>query len=178
VLRAEVDAIAVGASTVLADDPLLTCRDVYRARPLTRVIFDRRLRIEPRARVFATRDDGPVIVVTAPAGVGAAPERARRLADAGATLLEVEGGLDEAWAGLGRLGIQSLLLEGGPTLHRAAFEAGLVDALRVIVTPRKLGPAGVPWLEYRELALPSLSGLRIEPCGPDVIIQGDVYRTD
>ena len=48
--RAEVDAIAVGSGTVLADDPLLTARGAYRGRPLTRVIFDRRLRTPPAAR--------------------------------------------------------------------------------------------------------------------------------
>src|SRR5262245_31976712 len=37
--RAEVDAIGVGAGTVLVDDPLLTPREVYRARPLVRVLF-------------------------------------------------------------------------------------------------------------------------------------------
>ena len=42
--RAEVDAIAIGSETLLVDDPLLTARDVYRERSLTRVVFDRRLR--------------------------------------------------------------------------------------------------------------------------------------
>ena len=43
-VRAEVDAIGVGSGTMLVDDPLLTARGAYRERPLTRVIFDRRLR--------------------------------------------------------------------------------------------------------------------------------------
>src|SRR5438132_129145 len=42
--RAEVDAIAVGSGTILADDPLLTARGAFRDRPLARVILDRRLR--------------------------------------------------------------------------------------------------------------------------------------
>jgi diaminohydroxyphosphoribosylaminopyrimidine deaminase/5-amino-6-(5-phosphoribosylamino)uracil reductase len=45
--RAWVDAIGVGSETVLVDDPLLTARDVYRERPLARVVFDRRLRTPP-----------------------------------------------------------------------------------------------------------------------------------
>ena len=48
ITRARVDAIGVGSETVLVDDPLLTARDVYRERPLARVIFDRRLRTPPR----------------------------------------------------------------------------------------------------------------------------------
>ncbi len=54
-LRAAVDAIAVGAGTVLADDPRLTARDVVRARPLTRVVFDRALETPPRARASSRR---------------------------------------------------------------------------------------------------------------------------
>ena len=61
--RAEVDAIAIGSETLLVDDPLLTARGVYRERPLTRVVFDRRLRTPPTARLFSTLDAGPVIIV-------------------------------------------------------------------------------------------------------------------
>src|SRR5207244_4652286 len=53
-VRAEIDAIGVGSGTILADDPLLTARGVYRPRPLTRVVFDRRLRTLPSARMLST----------------------------------------------------------------------------------------------------------------------------
>ena len=76
-VRAEVDAIGVGSGTVLADDPLLTPRGPYRERPLTRVIFDRRLRTPPDARVLSTRDAGPVIIVTTAAGAARAELRGR-----------------------------------------------------------------------------------------------------
>jgi diaminohydroxyphosphoribosylaminopyrimidine deaminase/5-amino-6-(5-phosphoribosylamino)uracil reductase len=59
-LRAAIDAIAVGSGTVLADDPLLTARGCYRALPLVRVVFDRRLRTPPasdaRCRTRDRRD--------------------------------------------------------------------------------------------------------------------------
>ena len=63
--RAETDAIAIGSETAIVDDPLLTARGVYRDRPLTRVIFDRRLRTPAQARMFSTLDAGPVVIVTA-----------------------------------------------------------------------------------------------------------------
>ena len=67
-VRAEVAAIGIGSGTLLADDPVLTARDVWRARPLIRVVFDRRLRTPPTARASATRSTaGPVLVVTTPA---------------------------------------------------------------------------------------------------------------
>jgi diaminohydroxyphosphoribosylaminopyrimidine deaminase/5-amino-6-(5-phosphoribosylamino)uracil reductase len=63
-MRAQVDAIGVGSETILVDDPLLTAREVYRERPLTRVLFDRRGRVPPTARIFSTLSAGPVVVVT------------------------------------------------------------------------------------------------------------------
>src|SRR5690606_35292077 len=62
--RAEIDAIAVGSGTVLVDDPQLTARGAFRARPLTRVIVDWRGRVPASARVFSTLGAGPVIMVT------------------------------------------------------------------------------------------------------------------
>src|SRR3954466_15270257 len=63
-VRAEIDAIGVGSGTILADDPDLTARGAYRERPLTRVVFDRRLRTPPGARGPSTAGAGPVIIVT------------------------------------------------------------------------------------------------------------------
>lgn len=73
-VRAEVDAIAIGSGTLLADDPLLTVREVYRERPLTRVVFDRRLRTIPSARLLTTVDSGPVIILTSKSAVADGPD--------------------------------------------------------------------------------------------------------
>jgi len=51
--RAWIDAIAVGATTVIVDDPFLTARGPVRARPLTRVIVDWRGRTPAGARVWS-----------------------------------------------------------------------------------------------------------------------------
>src|SRR5205823_1981189 len=77
--RAEVDAIGIGSGTVLADDPLLTPRGAYRGRPLTRVVFDRRLRTPPSARVLSTLGAGPVIIVSTERACAGAPDRAAGL---------------------------------------------------------------------------------------------------
>jgi diaminohydroxyphosphoribosylaminopyrimidine deaminase/5-amino-6-(5-phosphoribosylamino)uracil reductase len=177
-LRAEVDAIGVGTGTLLIDDPRLTVREVYRERPLARVIFDRRLRTPPSARVFTTLAAGPVyIIATAPA-LAADPASAQALASVGATMVAVpDASLASALGALAALGIQCLLVEGGPTLQAAFWQARLVDAVRLIVTPRMMGAAGVPWLGRDQAAIPSLFRVEVTPCGPDVIIEGDVYWT-
>jgi diaminohydroxyphosphoribosylaminopyrimidine deaminase / 5-amino-6-(5-phosphoribosylamino)uracil reductase len=179
VLRASVDAIAVGSGTMLADDPLLTVRDVYRERALARVIFDRRLRTPATARVFSTLALGPVYVLTTAEFALREAAKAQRLEAAGATVVPMlDGGIPAALATLAGLGIQSLLVEGGPALHDALRRAGAIDAVRLIVTPRVLGAAGVPWIASHQLPVPSLRHVDVVPCGPDVIIEGHVYRTD
>jgi diaminohydroxyphosphoribosylaminopyrimidine deaminase/5-amino-6-(5-phosphoribosylamino)uracil reductase len=179
VLRARADAVGVGAGTVLADDPFLTVRDVFRERPLARVIFDRRLRTPPSARIFTTLASGPVYVLTTAEGRAREASKARALEAAGATVVAtLDGEIPAALATLAGLGIQSLLVEGGPVLHDALWRARVVDAVRVIVTPRVLGAAGVPWLASARFSVPSLRHVDVAPCGPDVIIEGDVYRTD
>ena len=138
--RAQVDAIAIGSGTLIIDDPLLTARLVYRERPLTRVVFDRRLRASPEARLLSTLSAGPVIIVTSADALGRQTRRARALEAAGATLLALgSSDLGDAVRALGQQGIQSLLIEGGALLHRAAWDAGVVDYVQLYVAPMAFG---------------------------------------
>jgi diaminohydroxyphosphoribosylaminopyrimidine deaminase/5-amino-6-(5-phosphoribosylamino)uracil reductase len=173
-LRAEVDAIAVGVGTILADNPRLTARDVYRPRPLTRVVFDRTLRTPPEAAVLSTLDAGPVIIVAA---AGASERRARALRDRGAEVELLDGGtLTDAMRRLGERQILSLLLEGGARIHRAAWDAGLVDLVRLYMTPHTLGRDAVMFMEGHSLRTATLVNRRVEPLGDDVLIEGYVHR--
>jgi diaminohydroxyphosphoribosylaminopyrimidine deaminase/5-amino-6-(5-phosphoribosylamino)uracil reductase len=176
-VRAQVDALAVGSGTVLADDPLLTVREVYRERPLTRVVFDRRLRVPPTAKLFSTLAAGPVVVLTSTQAMrdsGAAIDAVRAL---GATVLGLE--RDDIRTGLqmlGSLGIQSVVLEGGAALHGAAWDEGVVDAVQLYVAPVSLGADGVPLLEGRDFVSTALIERRVDLLGPDVLIEGYVHR--
>ena len=175
-LRAEVDAIGVGSTTVLSDDPRLTARGTPRSRPLTRVVFDRRLRVPPTARVFTTLEEGPVVVLTSESAVEASRDRAARLRDAGA---RVEGlasaDLRPAVTRLAELDVTALLLEGGATIHRAAWVAGVVDKVQIYVTPTRLGPGRVAWIGDR-LEVSRLRDVRVRAIGPDTLIEGYVQR--
>ena len=177
-LRAEVDAIGVGSGTILADDPLLTVRGVDRSRPLSRALFDTRLRTPPSARVLSTLEAGPVIIITTEVGLTMAPERAQALRSAGATLEPLQGrDIRAAMERLGSLGMTSLLLEGGAELHRAAWAAGVVDRVQLYVAPVVLGDAGLPWLAAQRFSVAALHDVRIRSYGPDVLIEGYVYGT-
>ena len=177
--RALVDAIGIGSGTLLVDDPLLTVRLVYRERPVTRVIFDRGLRASPDAHVFATLSSGPVIILTSADAVGRHADRARALESAGAALVAVEGAtLTAGLRALEEHGIQSILLEGGAAIHRAAWDEGVVDYVQLYVAPLALGTHGPAFLDGRGCAQASLFEQKVRSLGPDVLIEGYVHRPD
>jgi diaminohydroxyphosphoribosylaminopyrimidine deaminase/5-amino-6-(5-phosphoribosylamino)uracil reductase len=174
-----VDAVAVGAGTLLADDPLLTAREVYRERPLARVVFDRRLRTPANARVFSTLSSGPVIILTSEAATAAHADRAGTLEAAGALVVPLaDTGLTSMLRALVRYDVNSVLLEGGASVHAAAWDAGVVDSVHLYVTPRAIGSAGVPLLGAQRFSPAALVESRVEALGPDVFIEGYVHRID
>lgn len=181
--RAEVDAIAVGSETLLVDDPVLTARVAYRVQPLTRVVFDRRLRMTPAAKILETLDAGPVLVFTDLESRVSQP-RVGALRAAGATVEAIDASegpaafLKKALMRLAALGITSLVVEGGPALHKAFFDAALVDRVELFVSPRPIGPDGVDWMNVPEPVIAGLTGLTARPVGDDVVIEGYVHRTD
>jgi len=172
VLRAGVDAIAVGSETLLVDDPLLTARACQRVRPLVRVVFDRRLRTPPSAGLFSTLAEGPVIILT---GRRHESGRVASLQSAGAVVLEADTVLD-ALKALVAWDVSTLLVEGGPLLQRAFAEARLVDRVHLVVAPLSLGPGGVKWLSTDDLAFSFAPSMTAEPRGPDIWIEADVHR--
>lgn len=178
--RAEVDAIAIGSGTVLADDPWLTPRGAYRQRPLTRVVFDTRLRTPPSAKLLSTLAAGPVIIVTTPSVVAAAPGRAHALRDAGARIEVVAARprLARALESLASMGVLSIVVEGGAALHRAFWDAGLVDRVQLFVTPNAIGPEGLRWLPIPILSSGRMEAVTARPVGPDVLLEAYVHRPD
>jgi diaminohydroxyphosphoribosylaminopyrimidine deaminase/5-amino-6-(5-phosphoribosylamino)uracil reductase len=159
-LRGRHDAVMVGAGTVAADDPDLTCRLAgYAQRPIMRVVADSRLRTPVSARLVATAHRSPSWILyhtdSLPEGVHAAdaapgemlPSRAQLLAEAGARCVLVpagEGGIDLA-AGLkalGARGLTRLLVEGGGALAAGLLRADLVDRLVWFAAPGVIGADG------------------------------------
>ena len=174
-VRAEIDAIGVGSGTILVDDPELTPRGAYRERPLIRVIFDRRLRTPPHARVLSTRDAGPVIIVTTAPAAERAGLRTRLEACGAQVEVARDGTFRAALQRLAARQVGSLLLEGGAAVHAAAWDEGLVDYVRLYVTPHLIGGGGVALLPERAFSSADLRDRRIAALGPDVLIEGYVH---
>ena len=147
-LRADSQAIVVGAGTALADRPQLTVRDVDDPpeHPPLRVLLDGRGRVPAEGPLFDP-ELAPTLVITS-----TAPDDVQRTwLAAGAKVLVVEpdvGGrgvhLPAALAALGELGVLQALVEGGGQLIGSLVDAGLVDRLVTYVAPVLLGRDGRP----------------------------------
>jgi diaminohydroxyphosphoribosylaminopyrimidine deaminase/5-amino-6-(5-phosphoribosylamino)uracil reductase len=149
-LRAQCDAILVGIGTVLADDPLLTCRlPGMEARSPVRVVLDRSLRIPGASRVVHSARETPLWVMTS--NVAEAPA-AMKLGAAGAQVIRVAAaprGLDLSAVlhALADKGITRLLVEGGSRVASSLVAAGLADEVWLLRGPDPVGAGGVAALD-------------------------------
>ena len=149
-LRAQVDAILVGAETIRTDDPQLTVRGVQGARQPWRVVLSRS---------------------------GSLPANARILKDrfANRTLVFREIGFDSLLRELGAKEITSVLIEGGGGVLGQALDQRLVDKVQVYAAPILTGGpivafGGAGAGSTREA--PHLDRVRYEKIGEDICITG------
>ncbi|MBA3547174.1 MAG: RibD family protein, partial [Nannocystis sp.] len=139
-LRARHHAIAVGADTVLRDDPRLDVRLVRGVDPLP-VIVDSRLRTAEASSWRQVLRPGAIVLHTE----HAPEDRRRRMLDAGVQPIAVEadeGGrvaVLDALQALGRLSIRSLLVEGGGHLIASFVAAAAWERWYWFQAPRLLG---------------------------------------
>ncbi len=142
-MRAESDAIMVGVDTILADNPRLTVRHVKGRNP-RRIIVDSQLRTPESAAVLqGVLAPGTIIATTE-----SDPEVHDRYLKSGVILLvcRSENGkvdLHDLWSKLGKLGIRSLLLEGGSRLAGEALRQGLIDRCVFFYAPQVVGSDGL-----------------------------------
>ncbi|MGW2115422.1 bifunctional diaminohydroxyphosphoribosylaminopyrimidine deaminase/5-amino-6-(5-phosphoribosylamino)uracil reductase RibD [Streptomyces zhihengii] len=133
-LRAESDAVLVGAGTLRADDPHLAVRGIEGATQPLRVVLDSRASILPTARVLD--DAAPTLLAVAEdADTRHLPGVDVARLPAGAHGIGVLGLLAE----LHGRGVRSVLLEGGPTLAGSFVAAGAVDRVVGYLAPVLLG---------------------------------------
>ena len=179
--RAEVDAIVVGSGTALADDPRLTVRSgIPVSRQPLRVVLDGRARLPPDAAMLS--QPGKTVCFVGPA---APPQRCAALSESGCLVHR----LDEApradpaavLRGLGAMGIQSVLLEGGPTTTGSFLAAQMINEIEVFICPMLVGdpdsPVALQGLPAGFLP-PELVMLESGPVGPDLWLRARPRRAD
>jgi diaminohydroxyphosphoribosylaminopyrimidine deaminase / 5-amino-6-(5-phosphoribosylamino)uracil reductase len=178
-LRAEHDAIMVGAGTVCTDDPRLTVRLAAGRNPL-RVVVDSTLRTPLTAAVL-TEGAAPGTVFAVTDRVSAAKRDKVRALGATVQCLPTDAGgrvgLIALLAALHKMGIGSVLVEGGAQMITALLQVRLVDRLVVCVAPKILGSGNeaVGDLGISELAGAMIvTDTSITPYGPDLVFDGRV----
>jgi diaminohydroxyphosphoribosylaminopyrimidine deaminase/5-amino-6-(5-phosphoribosylamino)uracil reductase len=139
--RANVDAVAVGIGTALADDPQLTARVEGVLRQPRRVIFDSTARLPLDSKLVAQAPEVPLTVVVTRAAKRVDVEN---LETAGADIIVATGQNEpsrvrSALMTLGDGGITAILLEGGPHLAGAFLDAGEIDEIRLFLAPLVIG---------------------------------------
>lgn len=140
-MRKEHMGIMVGVGTVMADDPLLTCRLEGNVRQPVRIVVDSRLRASAGCRLVRTARDYRTLWVCLPE---AGEEKKNSLRKAGVEVLvcrQKDGRVDvrDLLEQLGQSGIDSLLLEGGGELNYSFAENGLIDEVYAFIAPKFIG---------------------------------------
>ena len=176
-LRNQVDAVLVGIGTVLADDPELTCRVRGGRNPL-RIVLDRHLRIPLTARLLRQADAEKTIVVTGPRAPG---KKIKALEDLGARVWRVplvRSGLSFSLLlkRLGRLGLLSVMIEGGGTTAGRALQENVVDKVLFFYAPKILGGDGRDMIGALGIKQVSrcrrIRDVEVKRFGPDLLISG------
>lgn len=177
-LRKKYRAIMVGIGTVLADDPLLNCRIEDGVDPI-RVVCDSHLRIPADSQIVKTAQNIPTIVCFAKGDDG----KIKQLQEAGVEVLQCERqgrvDLDTLMKVLGQRNIDSVLIEGGGTLHGTVLKAGLVNEIYGYIAPKLIGGEeakspvegkGFPRMQEAK----KVWEIEIIPLGDDICIHGYV----
>ncbi|MCX8071855.1 MAG: bifunctional diaminohydroxyphosphoribosylaminopyrimidine deaminase/5-amino-6-(5-phosphoribosylamino)uracil reductase RibD [Candidatus Binatia bacterium] len=174
-LRAEHDAVLVGAGTVVRDDPELTCRTRRRAPQPLRVVLDGQLSTPLSARVYDV-SRAPTLVLTTER---APRDKVQALRERGVTVVEVvTGGAGIPWevvlTELGRRELLAVLVEGGPHVAAQALRARGVDRFLLFLAPKLIGGDGRPVIEslgVRDIAEAlSLPPLRVRRFAGDWLV--------
>lgn len=173
-LRARYDAIVAGIGTVLADDPLLTCRLAgLEARTPLRVVFDTQGRLSPHSQLAQTARQHRTLVFTKAAS--AADTLTKCGVEAAEIALDPKGRPDvmAALRVLAARGITRVLVEGGPALQASFLAASAVDIIHLYRAPLLLGAGGKaaisPGAPWQLATAPRLTLIERTPLGPDVL---------
>jgi len=145
-LRADSQAVVIGAGTALADSPSLNARDATppATRQPNRVLLDARGRVPATGPLFDQSIAATIVFTTDSADSEAL--KAWRAAGAGVEIVEPQGSgvhLKQVLQVLSeKYGVLQAMVEGGAAMHAAFIEASLVDRVVAYVAPTFLGRDG------------------------------------
>ena len=143
-LRAEVDAVLVGAGTIEADNPKLTVRMVRGHSP-NRIVLDGRFTTRADANVFNRKSGSNTILITSRKAALRHKTKKALLQNKGVEIMELSSDRNQSFKlrdvlkALGRRGITSVLVEGGSEVFGRFINEKCADRLLVFVAPIAFG---------------------------------------
>jgi len=172
-LRADHDAVLVGISTALADDPELTVRlPEYMGHQPARVVLDSRQRLSPQSKLARTARDIPTYVVATGAADPGLVEAGVRIVTVPVAGGEERPDLPAVVEALAGLGLSRLFVEGGGEVAGSFVRCGLVDAIEWFRAPVLIGGEGRPGVGALAVATlaeaPHFRRVAVHELGPDV----------
>ncbi|AAL64589.1 2,5-diamino-6-(ribosylamino)-4(3H)-pyrimidinone 5'-phosphate reductase [Pyrobaculum aerophilum] len=173
-LRAEVDAVIVGANTAIIDNPRLTVRYAAGRNP-TRVLIDGALRAPTTLRIFDKT--APTIVYTTNLAPAEKINELRRLGIEVVVFPSHRVDPASVLSDLYNRGVRKVLIEGGGRTNWEFISKCLVDEVIVTVTPYVFG-SGVSLVEgegFKDIEeMPfnlKLLGVKLCECGKEVVVK-------
>jgi diaminohydroxyphosphoribosylaminopyrimidine deaminase/5-amino-6-(5-phosphoribosylamino)uracil reductase len=145
-LRQQYSAVMVGINTVLYDDPLLNTRRIRKkSKDPLKVIVDSTGKIPLEAKVLKMNPQLVILATTDKIEM----TKKRDLERLGAQVLvcpqkEEKVDLDYLMFSLGKMGIDSVLMEGGSMIAFSALMNGIIDKVISFIAPKIIGGAGAP----------------------------------
>jgi diaminohydroxyphosphoribosylaminopyrimidine deaminase/5-amino-6-(5-phosphoribosylamino)uracil reductase len=182
-LRSRYDAVLVGAGTVNSDNPRLTVRNVKGRNPI-RIIVDGNLSADPKSRVFV-RSRIRTILFCSKESIRQRDRKVSILRNNGVEVIALSSRRDE-WISmkrifrtLGRMGIASVLVEGGARIFSSVLRERQADKLLVFVAPKIFGN-GLDAFHSEELRAAQhridLHRLSTRTIGNDVLIEAYLHK--
>ncbi len=183
-IRNELMAIMVGVDTVIADNPMLTCRlPKEEKRNPIRIVVDSTARIPLDSKILNTPNQAKTIVAVTKSAdkdkIAAIENLGNEVIIAETKRRKVD--LENLMLKLGEKGIDSILLEGGATLNNSALRDGIVDEVMAFVAPKIVcgatakTPVGGCGIKKMNDAI-TLHSIKIEQIDDDILIYGKVNK--
>jgi riboflavin biosynthesis protein RibD len=176
-LRAKYNAVLVGSKTVVADDPSLSIRLTKKERQPYKIVLDSEAKLSYDGKLTKNTPSEKIIIAVSQK---AKADKIKKLRERGFTVIKTKGervSLIELLKELAKLGVSSVLVEGGSETLTSFLKAKLADKLTVFIAPKILGGKRSPVLEAlckTPEKSPRIAWTAVKKFDGDLMLEGNI----